>query len=142
MGQGTTPIAALGPVDQHSQLQLFLDGPPEHMMTLIRTDCGGKGPLIGADLAELGNVPSLAERTAGDLVAAEQNAIHDALIKASRPVRSIDIPKLDERALGGLMMHFMMETILAARLLGIDPFDQPAVETGKVLTREYLAEMG
>ncbi|MGH6792780.1 MAG: hypothetical protein ACRECF_08585, partial [Methyloceanibacter sp.] len=46
---------------------------------------------------------------------------------------------LDERALGALMMHFMLETILAAHLLGVDPFDQPAVESGKILTRRYLA---
>jgi glucose-6-phosphate isomerase len=54
-------------------------------------------------------------------------------------VRTIDVPRLDERALGGLMMHFFIETILAADLLSVDPFDQPAVEVGKRLTREYLA---
>jgi len=56
-----------------------------------------------------------------------------------RPVRTIDIDTLDEAALGALMMHFMLETILAAHLLGVDPFDQPAVESGKILTRRYLA---
>jgi glucose-6-phosphate isomerase len=50
----------------------------------------------------------------------------------------IGLPWLDERALGALFMHFMLETIIAACLLGIDPFDQPAVEEGKVLTRRYL----
>jgi glucose-6-phosphate isomerase len=54
-------------------------------------------------------------------------------------VRTIDLEVLDERALGALMMHFMLETILSAHLLGVDPFDQPAVESGKVLTRRYLA---
>ena len=54
-------------------------------------------------------------------------------------MRTIDLETLDERALGALMMHFMLETILAAHLLGVDPFDQPAVESGKVLTRRYLA---
>ena len=50
-----------------------------------------------------------------------------------------DLEVLDERALGALMMHFMIETILSAYLLGVDPFDQPAVESGKILTRRYLA---
>ena len=72
-------------------------------------------------------------------MAAQQRAIPEALIAAGRPVRTIDLDRLDERALGALMMHFMLETILAAHLLGVDPFDQPAVELGKVLTRRYLA---
>ena len=46
--------------------------------------------------------------------------------------------RLDEQALGGLMMHFMLEVILSGYLLGVDPFDQPAVEAGKVLTRRNL----
>jgi glucose-6-phosphate isomerase len=57
-------------------------------------------------------------------------------------VRAIDLPRLDERALGALMMHLMLETILAARLMGVDAFDQPAVELSKVLTRERLAQKG
>ena len=71
-------------------------------------------------------------------IAAQQAAIPQALVDAGRPVRTIDIESLDEAALGGLMMHFMLETILAANLLGVDPFDQPAVEAGKVLTRRRL----
>jgi glucose-6-phosphate isomerase len=72
-------------------------------------------------------------------VAAQQRAIPDALMAQGRPVRTIDLDQLDEAALGALMMHFMLETILAAHLLGVDPFDQPAVESGKMLTRRYLA---
>jgi glucose-6-phosphate isomerase len=138
-GLGTTPVAALGPVDQHSQLQLYLDGAPQHLITVIREDCAGRGPRIAPDLAKLAGADYLAGHAAGDLVAAQQRAIPDALIAAGRPVRTIDLDTLDERALGALLMHFMLETILAAHLLGVDPFDQPAVESGKVLTRRYLA---
>ena len=138
-GEGTTPVAALGPVDQHSQLQLYLDGAPQHFITIIREDCAGRGPRVSADLAKLAGADYLAGHTAGDLVAAQQRAIPEALIAAGRPVRTIDLGTLDERALGALMMHFMLETILSAHLLGVDPFDQPAVESGKVLTRRYLA---
>ena len=141
-GNGSTPIAALGPVDQHSQLQLYLDGPHDHMVTLMRLQNEGTGPRLSSELAELARAPSLAGRTAGDLVAAEQQAIGDVLIKSGRPVRTIEIPSLDERTLGALIMHFMMETIFAADLYEIDAFDQPAVELGKVLTREYLSKMG
>jgi glucose-6-phosphate isomerase len=138
-GEGTTPVGALGPVDQHSQLQLYLDGAPQHLITVIREKCTGRGPRIAPDLAKLAGAGYLAGHAAGDLVAAQQRAIPDALIEAGRPVRTIDLDALDERALGALMMHFMLETILSAHLLGVDPFDQPAVESGKILTRRYLA---
>lgn len=137
-GKGTTPLAALGPVDQHSQLQLYLDGPRDHMLTVLRLDCAGTGPVVDDELAAMAGAEYLAGKSAGDLVAAQQRAIPEALIEAGRPVRTIEVPTLDERALGGLMMHYMLETILAAGLLGVDPFDQPAVEAGKVLTRRYL----
>jgi glucose-6-phosphate isomerase len=138
-GEGTTPVAALGPVDQHSQLQLYLDGAPQHFITVIREACAGRGPIIPPDLAGLAGAAYLAGRAAGDLVEAQQRAIPEALVAAGRPVRIIDLETLDERALGALMMHFMLETILAAHLLEVDPFDQPAVESGKILTRRYLA---
>jgi glucose-6-phosphate isomerase len=137
-GEGTTPVAALGPVDQHSQLQLYLDGTPQHVIIVIREARSGTGPLISADLAKIAHAKYLAGHTAGDLVAAQQKAIPEALIAAGRPVRTIDFEQLDEHALGSLMMHFMLETILAGHLLGVDPFDQPAVESGKIITRRYL----
>jgi glucose-6-phosphate isomerase len=56
-------------------------------------------------------------------------------------MRSIAIARLDERVMGALLMHFMLETIIMGLMMGIDPFDQPAVEQSKVLTREYLETM-
>jgi glucose-6-phosphate isomerase len=139
-GQGTAPIACLGPVDQHSQLQLFMDGPHEHLIRGARPSAG-TGPRIDAGLATAAGLSYLAGRTAGDLVAAQAEAVPQALAQAGRPVRTFDLACLDEASLGALMMHMMLETILAAHLLGVDPFDQPAVELAKVLTRERVAEM-
>jgi glucose-6-phosphate isomerase len=140
-GQGTAPIACLGPVDQHSQLQLFMDGPHEHLITLVRVPTAGTGPRIDSTLAKAAGLDYLAGRTAGDLVAAQAEALPQALAKAGRPVRTFDLASLDERALGALMMHMMLETILAAHLMGVDPFDQPAVELAKVITRERVARL-
>ena len=95
-GEGTTPVAALGPVDQHSQLQLYLDGAPQHFITVIREACAGRGPLVPPDLAGLAGAAYLAGHAAGDLVAAQQRAIPEALIAAGRPVRTIDLDTLDE----------------------------------------------
>ena len=77
-------------------------------------------------------------RTIGDVVDAQAHAVADALTRAGRPVRTFDLDRLDERTSGALLMHFMLETILAGRLLGLDPFDQPAVELAKILTKERL----
>ena len=68
----------------------------------------------------------------------EGRATAETLAKNGCPVRTIHIDRLDEESLGELMMHFMLETIIAAHLLGIDAFDQPAVEEGKVLAKKYL----
>ena len=137
-GEGSAPVAALGPVDQHSLLQLLMDGPRDYLVTTLRHDNAGIGPMIDPALARQAGAPYLGGHTIGDLVEAQQRAIPEVLIKSGRPVRTVDFEALDEEVLGSLLMHFMIETILAARLLGVDPFDQPAVEEGKRLTRQYL----
>jgi glucose-6-phosphate isomerase len=106
---------------------------------VITTGVAGLGPRIDRSLAVAADEAGLARKTIGDLVAAQGRATADTLAKNGRPTRTIHIDVLDERALGGLMMHFMLETIIAAHLLGVDPYDQPAVEEGKVLAKRYLA---
>jgi glucose-6-phosphate isomerase len=138
-GKGTTPVAALGPVDQHSQLQLWLDGPQDKLFTVIATNVAGAGPRMDAALAEKAGEQDFAGKTVGDLVAAQGRATAETLAKNGRPVRAIHVERLDEHALGALFMHFMLETIIAAHLLGVDPFDQPAVEESKRLAKRYLA---
>src|SRR5262245_57359981 len=140
-GQGTTPLACLGPVDQHSQLQLFMDGPREHLITVVRTPTAGEGPRLSTVLAGVAGLDYLGGKAVGDLVAAQAMAVPEALARAGRPVRVFDLARLDEASLGALMMHLMLETILAGRLLGVDPFDQPAVELAKVMTRERVAAL-
>jgi glucose-6-phosphate isomerase len=142
-GKGTTPIRAMGTVDQHSQVQLYIDGPSDKMFSVMIANTAGSGGRVIADkikhekeLAYLGN------RTMGDLLEAEARATAATLAKNGKPVRVFEIPELDEKSMGALLMHFMIETIIAADLLGVDAFDQPAVEQGKVLTREYLGKMG
>jgi glucose-6-phosphate isomerase len=137
-GKGTTPLAALGPVDQHSQVQLFIAGPRDKLFTVVSVGAQGKGPRMDAELAKLGGEPGFAGKTIGDLVAAEGRATAETLANNGCPVRSMHIDRLDEASLGELLMHFMLETIVAAHLLGIDAFDQPAVEEGKVLAKKYL----
>jgi glucose-6-phosphate isomerase len=137
-GQGTTPIDAQGPVDQHSQLQLYLDGPNDKLFTLIDapalSDAKASKPW-----AEKHNLPLLAGRGMSEVVAAQLRATSETLTNAGRAVRRISFSSpLEERTLGALMMHFILETLIAARLWNVDPFGQPAVEESKRLTRKYL----
>jgi glucose-6-phosphate isomerase len=138
-GMGTQPVGALGPVDQHSQLQLYLGGPRDKLFTVITVETRGQGPAMDGGLAEVAGEPGFGGRTIGDLVA-EGRATAETLANNGRPARQISIDRLDERAMGHLLMHFMLETILAGWALEIDPFDQPAVEEGKVLAKRYLCE--
>ncbi len=133
-GHGTTPIRALGAVDQHSQLQLYLDGPKDKFITVLTLPWEGQG-----DRIEVSILPEFQGKTMGDLFAAEQRATCETLISHGCPTRLITLEKLDEYHLGGLMMHFMIETILASYLLNVDAFNQPAVEEGKRLARRYMA---
>jgi len=135
-GNGTTPVNALGTVDQHSQLQLYLDGPRDKLFTLVFKEAKGTGPVLQSSHAKLSYMNG---RTMGDLLDAEQRATLETLLKTNRPTRLITVKTVDEKTLGALFMHFMLETIYAADLLGIDAFDQPAVEDGKILTREFLS---
>ncbi len=140
-GKGSLPAPALGAVDQHSQLQLWLDGPDDKLFTVITAGTEGRGRAARADLTADDRLDWLVGRRMGDLLAVEARATMQTLADRGRPLRHIALESLDETAMGALMMHFMLETILAAHILGVDPFDQPAVEEGKRLAREWLAAM-
>jgi len=139
-GKGSTPVAVLGPVDQHSQLQLFLDGPGNALFTVIDVGTAGQGPVVPAQEATRFGLGYLAGKSMGDLVAAEARATAEALARRGRSVRVVRLKSVDEAAMGALFMHFMLETILVGQMSGVDPFDQPAVEEGKILARAYLEQ--
>jgi glucose-6-phosphate isomerase len=138
-GKGSQPVAAIGPVDQHSQLQLYLAGPKDKLFTVITTAVAGLGPVMDAQLSRRAGEAGFAGKHIGDLVAAQGRATADTLARNGCPTRQIHLDRLDEKALGELLMHFMLETILAGYAIGVDPFDQPAVEEGKILAKKYLA---
>ena len=139
-GQGMTPIRGLGPVDQHSQLQLYLEGPADKLFTVLCLETRGTGPRVPATDAGLYGAKYLGGATIGDFVAAQQDATIATLVRRGRPTRVLRLSRLDERTIGALFLHFMLETVFAADLLGVNPFDQPAVEEGKILARELVAE--
>ena len=135
-GKGTTPIGALGPVDQHSQLQLFIAGPRDKLFTVVTVGAAGRGPRIDRRARQ-------ACRRAGFRRQDHRRSRRRAGPRHRRDARQERLPgahhpsrhSSTSASLGELLMHFMLETIIAAHLLGVDPFDQPAVEEGKVLAK-------
>ncbi len=144
-GKGTTPVVALGTVDQHSQLQLYSDGPDDKIYTFLVQDTSKVW--LDRNLTPNGYVSMdskleyLKDRTMGDLLFAEARATMEALEHKERPVRAIFFAKMAEKELGELLIHFMLETIICAEIIGVDAFDQPGVEKSKVLTRSYLKNL-
>ena len=137
-GVGITPVPAMGSLDQHSQLQLYLDGPRDKMISIISPNYFGVGPGIDPMLSNQTGVEFLADCTVGDVISAEQKITTETIISKGIPVRTFEIDSVDESTVGALMMHYMLETVIAARLLDVNPFNQPAVEEGKDLVRKYL----
>lgn len=133
-GKGSTPLVAMGSTDQHSQLQLFLDGPKDKLFHLITLDRAQQGPVIPAPRS----LPHLAGKTLGDVMQAQQEATYTTLIQHGCPVRRLALAALDEKTFGALLMQGMLEILFMAKLLNISPFDQPAVEESKKLARASL----
>lgn len=135
-GGGTTPYAAIGTIDQHSQLQLFLDGPRDKSFTLVLPSHAGKGPRLTSK-----GTPALAYldgHTIGDVMDASAEGTVATLAAHGVPLRVLRVPKLDEAAMGELLLMHMVEVVMMAALMGVDPYDQPAVEEGKRRTRDML----
>ncbi len=138
-GLGTTPIQALGTIDQHSQLQLYLDGPSDKLFTFI-TLTDDEGDIVEKDILCDEALSYLHDKSLGMIMNASAKATQETLILNCSPVRSITLSKLDEQAIGELIMHFMLETIITAELLEINAYDQPAVEEGKLIARRLLSK--
>jgi glucose-6-phosphate isomerase len=132
---GSTPINSMGTVDQHSQLQLYLDGPKDKFFTFITTQKQQKDFAI-KDLS--GCKTLFGGKKLSEIVVIEQETTIAVLEQKKLPIRIFAITKLDEEVLGGLMMQMFLETILIAYTKGINPFDQPAVELRKDLAKKFL----
>lgn len=137
---GSTPIPAEGVRDQHSQLQLYLEGPQDKVVNFVTVDRGANLliPKAPASLGERGR--QLEGKGLGDLLKIEQEATISALVEEKRPCLAIRIPEVSAYTLGQLFMMAEIETAIAGALWGINPFDQPAVEIiKKYIQRDLLS---
>ncbi len=136
--KGITPIHSVGTTDQHSQLQLYLDGPMDKFFTFITTNHASKGLVINSDIFKNTNIDYLKNKKMGDLMEAEQRATLETFNINKFGFREIFLPKIDEENVGKLLAFSIIETISSCIYLDVNPFDQPAVEEGKILTKQFL----
>lgn len=132
---GQTPLRALGVTDQHSQLQLYRAGPRDKLVTFVT-------PREGADRSipatEVDDLAYLGDATLGELLSAEFEATEASLAAAGRPNVRIELERVDEYELGGLLYGMEAACVLAGELYGVNTFEQPAVEWAKKATRGLL----
>lgn len=135
-GFGIIPINAIGTIDQHSQLQLYMEGPRNLFFTFI-TKKNDKNALK-IEKTYNKEFDYLKNKTLDGIMSIEAESTIEVLNRRNLPIRVIEIQELNERCLSQLLMQYMLETIIVSKINGINPFGQPAVEERKILARELI----
>lgn len=139
---GSTPVRALGATDQHSQLQLYMEGPDDKLITFLRVEKPGQDIKIPAAYPDMDDFEYLGGHSLGELLNAEQEASAAALARNGRPNMTLKIDTLNAETVGGLFYFMELTTAIAGGLYRINPYDQPGVELGKKLTYGMMGKKG
>lgn len=139
---GQTPVSALGVTSQHSQIQLYNEGPDDKVITFIAVDRYREIFNIPNGCEDIPNVNFLSGHTLNELIQAEFNATRFAITKHKKLNNTIYLPEVNAFTLGQLLMLFMIQTAYAGIMLNIDTFNQPGVEEGKKATYALLGKPG
>ena len=139
---GQTPVKALGVTDQHSQVQLYVEGPDDKVVTFIGVDAYRAQVPIPLEYEQIPDVAFLGGHSLNELIAAELFATGYALAKAGKPNKTIFLPEVNAFTIGQLLYFFEMATAYAGEVLDINAFDQPGVEGGKQATYALLGKPG
>lgn len=139
---GPTPVAAVGPTDQHSQVQLFMEGPFDKVVTFMALDRFAEDVTIPEREGLPADLAYLSGHTLAELLQAEYHATAAALSRMGRMNCSLHLPELSPATVGEAMMFFQLATGYAGVWYGVDPFDQPGVELGKQLTYAAMGRPG
>ena len=132
---GFTPIHSMGATDQHSLLQLFLEGPKDKLITFITLKKQKDKIKISNNLiSKVKKLSFLKKKSLNKLLDFEMEKVCKLLNEYKRPYRIITLNKCAEFEIGYLMMNFMLETITLAYLNNLNPFDQPAIDKGKAIS--------
>lgn len=138
---GFTPVKALGATDQHSQAQLYREGPNDKVIGFLEAETHAREAAIptGAGIEALAYLEG---SSLGSLLAAEKRATEYALVASERPNFTIRFPRIDAHHVGAFIQLWQVATAYAGRMLGVDAYNQPAVELGKQATFGLMGKPG
>ena len=139
---GQTPVKALGVTDQHSQVQLYREGPFDKVVTFIGVENFRSTVEISQGCADIPDVNFLCGHTMNELINAERMATEYALTSANRPNFTVLLPEVNAFTIGQLLFLFEMQTAYCGAMLNIDTFNQPGVEGGKNATYALFGRKG
>ncbi len=135
---GPTPVAALGATDQHSQLQLYTDGPADKVFTFIIPKSYRSDLVIPKKYAKISKISYFLGQKMSKIIQAEQKGTEKALTKVKQPNGTIEIPKISPESLGALFQFYETATAFMGELLGVNTYNQPGVQVSKDLTKRIL----
>ncbi len=139
---GPTPIKALGATDQHSQVQLYREGPNDKVFTLLKVGRFDRDVTMPPADGAVEPMGYLGGKGMAKLLTCECQATEQALITSHRPTLSVQFPRITANTVGQFIYLYEAATTIAGRLLGINPYDQPAVELGKIYTFALMGRQG
>ena len=137
---GQTPVVALGATDQHSQLQLYTEGPFDKLVTFLLVENHGATLSIPSKVEK--EYTYLSGHTLGELINIEAQATQLALTKAGRSSMSLTLPEVNPFTIGQLLFLFEVQTVFTAGLYNINPLDQPGVESSKHYIQGIMGRSG
>lgn len=138
-GKGYTPLRGLGPNDQHSMLQLYLDGPKDKLFSLFYVGDLDRN-LLDYKTSNLNELGYLADKNLADINLANFSATLDALISQEMPVRNIILQNVSAKSFGAMVCHFMFEIVFIGHLINLNPFNQPGVELIKTRSSALVSK--
>jgi glucose-6-phosphate isomerase len=141
-GKGSTPHGAVGTTDQHSQVQLYMQGPQDKVIEVIEVGDHPQDLSIPKAYEDLEGVGYLGGHTMAELLNVECDATRKALTEAGRPNSTIKLGAIDEEHLGYLFQALEVQTAITGSLYGVNAFDQPGVEAGKQITYSRMGRPG
>ena len=141
-GTGPTPLPAFGPADQHSILQLLMEGPADKVVVFLGCRVPERDLTIPRGFPDQPALSCLGGHTLFGLLDGERRATAEALRRAGRMNLTVTLERIDAHTVGALFMLFQLSVVYAGALYGVNPFDQPGVELGKSLTYGLMGRRG
>jgi len=139
---GQTPVKALGATDQHSQVQLYNEGPNDKTLTLMRVNSFDQKVPIAPSYKDIGAIAYLGGRTMEELINAECRATEKALTDHNRPNSCFVFPQVNAHTVGQILFLLEMQTAYAGEMWNVNTYDQPGVEAGKIATYALMGRPG